>query len=109
MILNVYAIYDAAIASYNQPFYLSESSTHDEARRVFALSVADKGTKFYQSPHDFMLVYCGHFDDQRGNFETTYPPLRIMSAVEALQLYRSQRAVLLSQLSDEITIPGLEA
>lgn len=101
MILNMYAVFDAAVHSYAQPFYLAESSTHDEARRVFSVAASDKASKLYQSPHDFMLVYVGQFDDQRGLVESCNPPLRIMSCIEALALYRDQRAQLVLQFRAE--------
>ena len=88
MKLFVSAIYDAAVGSYQMPYY---SRSKGEAVRIFCDAVNDKNSPFNKHSHDFTLCQVGIFDDQSGIFDNIYN--KIMTANEALFLETTETAV----------------
>lgn len=78
MILNVYAIHDAAINAYSQPFY---SHTNGSALRAFSDHVNDANSGPNKHPQDYSLFHLGTFDDQTGALSPA-TPTRIGTATE---------------------------
>lgn len=78
MILQVYTVFDGAVGAHLQPFFCRSKG---EAIRSFSEACNDRGKAFYNHPLDFTLVFLGEWDDAGGLF-TSYPPLRVISAVE---------------------------
>jgi len=79
--LNIYAIYDAQVDAYSQPFY---SQTNGSALRAFSDHVNEAGTPANKHPADYFLAQLGTFDDQTGEI-TGHKPSRIGSATEYLK------------------------
>ena len=65
MILNVYAIFDAATAAYMRPFFLQSDG---QAVRVFSDIAMDGGHEVGKHPEDYSLVRCGTWNDQKCEF-----------------------------------------
>ena len=72
MNINVYAVKDAKVGAFLQPFY---SQTHGSAIRAFADHCADNTSMPNKHPEDFALYYVGAFDDQIGKLQAVDPQL----------------------------------
>lgn len=81
MKLNIYAIYDAMVDAYSQPFY---SQTNGSALRAFSDHVNDPQSNVNKHPADYFLYQLGTFNDQDGTI-TSDKPTRIGSAAEYLK------------------------
>lgn len=84
MILQVYAVYDKAVAAYLQPFY---ARSRGEAIRSFMEACNDEKHKFNGNAADFALMFLGLWDDDSGLFSvdntTSAGPITVLSALEA--------------------------
>lgn len=81
MTLNVYAIRDAQVNSYSQPFY---SPTHGSALRAFSDHVNDPQSAPNKHPDDFNLYHLGTFNDETGQL-VAVDPTRIGTALEYIK------------------------
>lgn len=70
MIINIYAIKDAKIGAFSQPYY---SHTHGSALRAFSDHVNDANSQPYKHPEDYTLWHLGTFDDNTGQLEAANP------------------------------------
>ena len=78
MKLGVYAVYDAAVGAYLNPFY---ARARGEALRSFSQACNDEKHQFALHARDYMLFELGTFDDSNGSFETPAVPVRVIDAV----------------------------
>lgn len=63
MITQMFTIYDAAIAAYQQPFYMR---TIGEAIRAFSNVCNDQAHEIGRHPDQFTLFHLGEYDDNTG-------------------------------------------
>ncbi len=70
MKLQVYSIYDKAIASYARPFFFQ---TEGQAMRTFQDLVLDPESELAKHSEDYALFKLGSFDDSTGEFDPTEP------------------------------------
>jgi len=80
MKLQVFAIYDAKVQTYNHPIFLP---TRGAAIRVWEDTVTDKTTSFSKHPADYTLFHLGEYDDQTGTFENFHTPVSLGTGLEA--------------------------
>lgn len=78
MKINIYAINDAQVSAFSQPFF---SQTNGAALRAFSDHVNEKGTQPNKHPQDYSLWHLGTFNDDDGTIEPVKPS-RIGTAVE---------------------------
>lgn len=78
MKLQVFTVLDTAVGAYLQPFFCRANG---EAIRSFTDAVNDPKHQFSQHMMDYVLFYCGEYDDEGGVF-TTSAPVRVISATE---------------------------
>lgn len=81
--LVITAVMDAAVGSYNRPFFVpttgfANRSFADEVNRV----AADNPMNAH--PSDYSLWYLGEFDDVEGTFHPTVPPVLLSKAVDVI-------------------------
>lgn len=70
MKLNIYAIKDAQISAFSQPFY---SHTHGSALRAFTDHVNDPQSAPNKHPEDYALFHLGAFNDETGELSPVTP------------------------------------
>lgn len=70
MKLFIYSIFDQAVRSYNQPFFMPADGA---AIRLFQNQIGNKDSLLSQHPDQFTLFKIGEFDDKDGSF-STFPP-----------------------------------
>lgn len=89
MILQVYSVYDKAVAAYLNPFY---ARSRGEAIRSFMEACSDEKHQFARNAADYTLMYLGIWDDGSGMFtlDSVGGPETVISALEA-SADRSQR------------------
>jgi len=83
----VYAIYDAAIKQYEQPFHMRSNA---EAVRGWMKIVNDPTTKFHAHPEDFTLFELGEYNPETGQYRNLDTP---HSLGVALNFKKEQTAV----------------
>lgn len=83
MKLDVYAVRDAAVGAFMQPFF---ARSKGEAIRSFTLAVQDEKHDFYRNPADFALFKLGMWDDTSGELEYSPEfPEKVISALECIK------------------------
>lgn len=81
MRLHVFAVYDAPVGAFNQPFFCRSVG---EAIRSFQDACNDPKSPFNSHASDFSLHMLGMFDDASGTFELPKAPERVTSALEMI-------------------------
>lgn len=80
MMLRVYSVFDAKLASFGRPWY---EMTDASAIRVFSDAVNDgsnPANQWHKHPEDFSLFYLGDFTDDDGGIRPQVPPVSLVSA-----------------------------
>lgn len=78
--INVYAVFDAAVSAYMQPFFMQ---AHGQAIRGFVDLARDKNTNIANHPADFTLCQLGTYDEYTGKFTNLEPsPFPLGTALE---------------------------
>lgn len=71
MIHSIFSIYDQAVKSYNQPWFVQSK---DLGKRLFIAQVnQDPKTPLYQNAEQFVLYYLGTYDDETCEFALITP------------------------------------
>lgn len=83
MMMQVYAVYDAAVKAFNAPFYFR---SRGEAIRSFTEAVSDEKSNFFKYASDYNMFYLGEWNDADGCFVCPVAPERVISAQEVLPL-----------------------
>ncbi|UDN67802.1 nonstructural protein [robinz microvirus RP_131] len=80
MKLQMFTVYDAAVATYMPPFFCRSKG---EALRSFGDACNSAESNFNKYSSDYTLFYVGEYDDAGADF---YPvvPVRIISALECI-------------------------
>lgn len=79
MISQIFAIRDAKIESFSQPFL---APTKGYGVRMFGDEVARDGSDLKKHPDDFGLYHLGQFDDQTGQYTNNVQPELISLAID---------------------------
>lgn len=97
MILKTFAVYDAKLEAYLQPFFMQ---TTGAALRAWDAVVNDPSTQFFKNPEDFTLFEIGEYDDQSGTLQAHPVKLSVGIALQFKKsVYPNQRST--SQLPEE--------
>jgi len=83
MKLQVYAVYDAAVGCYMQPFFLRSKG---EALRSFMDAVSDRKTQFSIHPEDFSLFQVGEYEEATGTLIPSLTPVKIVAALDVVRI-----------------------
>lgn len=83
MKLNGYTIYDNKALQYHPPFF---ASTDGVAVRNLTQLVGDINTTIGRHPSDYVLYYCGVYDDQLGLFIPEQPLRHVMDAIALVKI-----------------------
>lgn len=75
----IYAVRDAAIEAYGQPFFVR---ARGEALRSFIDECQNTETQFHKHPGDYDLYYLGEYDEITGQIKATAEPERAARAVD---------------------------
>lgn len=70
MKMNIYGIFDRAIAAYGRPFFMQ---TDGQAIRAFHDDAVSAESVVSKHPEDYSLYIIGIFDDQAGEIEPVSP------------------------------------
>ena len=81
MRLKIFAVYDAAVGAYLQPFFMQSKG---QAIRAWQDTINDPKTQFHAHPSDFTLFELGAYDDEGGIFENLPTKLPLGTALELL-------------------------
>lgn len=81
MILEVYAVHDAAVGAYNQPLFFR---SRGEAIRSFQDAVADPSNRFGSHASDYSLWQLATYDDSNGVIGQLVQPQRVCGAKDFL-------------------------
>lgn len=81
MKLKVFAIYDAAVGAYMQPFYVQSKG---QAIRMWLDTVSDEKTQFNKHPADFTLFELGEYDEESGTHTNLKTPESLGTALSLL-------------------------
>ena len=79
MILEIYAVHDAAVGCFNQPLFFR---SRGEAVRSFQGAVADENSQFARHAKDYSLWFVGTYDDSLASFEAPSKPDRVCGALD---------------------------
>lgn len=79
MIHKFFAVYDAKVATYMQPFSFT---TQGAAMRAFTDLVNSNDNAISKHPEDYSLFELSQFDDQTGLFEPLTAPLCLTTALQ---------------------------
>ena len=79
MIYKVFSIYDVAVKSYMQPFFMKSIG---EAERALKGLVNDEKHNFSKYAQDFTLFDLGSFDETNGRFTMHSSPVSIAVLIE---------------------------
>lgn len=79
MVYGVYAVFDAAIGLYLQPFFMR---TDREAVRAVAVVLTDANHQWAKSPGDFTLFMLGQWTEADARFEMLETPRRMIGLLE---------------------------
>lgn len=80
MILEVYAVHDAAVGAFNQPLFFR---SRGEAVRSFQDAVVDPANKFAGHASDYSFFHVANYDDSKGTFQV-FEPDRVCGAKDFL-------------------------
>lgn len=81
MKLRIFAIRDAKVDAYLQPFY---AQTTAAGLRIWKDAVTSEGSGFARNPEDYMLFELGEFDQQSGKLTSLLQPHPLTTAMEEL-------------------------
>jgi hypothetical protein len=82
MKMMIFAVYDAAVNAYMQPFFCRSTA---ESIRSFTTAVNESGNQMNKYAKDYTLFRLGVYDDQLGVFENNTPmPERMVTAFDVL-------------------------
>lgn len=81
MKLKVFAVYDTAVGSYMQPFFMQSKG---QAIRSWLDAVNDEKTQFNHHPADFTLFELGEYDEDTGTFTNLEAKLPLGTALDLI-------------------------
>jgi len=79
MVSLVFAVYDAAVKSYAQPFLMT---TEGQALRGFMDACEDQKTNLAKHPEDYTLFKLGSYDDATGKYTNLHTPESLGGAIK---------------------------
>lgn len=82
MAKKIFAVYDAAVSAYKNPFFMDTSG---QAIRGWIDVVNDEKTEFNKHPDDFTLFELGEYDELNGVFENHNTPISHGTALKYIQ------------------------
>lgn len=83
MKLNAYTLFDNKALQYHPPFF---AATDGSAIRSLNDLVADANTTVGRHPSDYVLYFCGEYDDQLGLFMAAQPLRHVMDAIALVKI-----------------------
>lgn len=83
MRINAYTLFDNKALNYHAPFFMA---TDGAAVRALSDLVSDLNTNVGRHPSDFVLYYCGQYDDSNGQFWPELPLRHIMDAIALVKI-----------------------
>lgn len=79
MTVKIYAIVDAKMGTFMQPFF---ALTNGQAARSFGDTALDPNSGVHKHPEDYVLYYIGEFDDNSGELHPLVKPEYINKALD---------------------------
>lgn len=83
MKLNAYTLYDNKALNYHAPFFMA---TDGAAVRALQDLVSDLNTNVGRHPGDYVLYFCGTYDDSNGQLWPEQPLRHVMDAIALVKV-----------------------